>query len=133
MVGRTYRLTVFLALAALGALLWLQAPDGRAQAPTVALLTIKGPIGPATSDYVRRGIEKGVEQGASAIVVQMDTPGGLDTSMREIIQDILAAPVPVIGYVGPRGARAASAGTYILYATHVAAMAPARVARVSRS
>lgn len=125
MVGRAYRLTVFLAFAALGALLWLQAPDGRAQAPAVALLTIKGPIGPATSDYVRRGIEKGVEQGASAIVIQMDTPGGLDTSMREIIQDILAAPVPVIGYVGPRGARAASAGTYILYATHVAAMAPA--------
>ena len=125
MVGHAYRLTVFLALAALGALLWLQAPAGRAQAPTVALLTIKGPIGPATSDYVRRGIEKGVEQGAGAIVIQMDTPGGLDTSMREIIQDILAAPVPVIGYVGPRGARAASAGTYILYATHVAAMAPA--------
>ena len=125
MVGRAYRLTVFLAFAALGVLFWLQAPDGRAQAPAVALLTIKGPIGPATSDYVRRGIEKGVEQGAGAIIIKMDTPGGLDTSMREIIQDILAAPVPVIGYVGPRGARAASAGTYILYATHVAAMAPA--------
>ncbi len=125
MVRRAYRLTAFLALAALGVLLWLQAPAGRAQAPTVAVLTIKGPIGPAVSDYVRRGIEKAVEQGATAVVLKMDTPGGLDTSMREIIKDILAAPVPVIGYVGPRGARAASAGTYILYATHVAAMAPA--------
>ena len=125
MVERGYRLTLFLALAALGALLWLQAPDGRAQAPVVAVLTIKGPIGPAVADYVNRGIEKAVEQGAGAIVLRMDTPGGLDTSMREIIKDILAAPVPVIGFVGPRGARAASAGTYILYASHVAAMAPA--------
>ena len=125
MVGRAYRLTLLLLLAACGALLWLQAPAGRAQAPAVAVLTIKGPIGPAVADYVNRGIEKALEQGASAIVLKMDTPGGLDTSMREIIKDILASPVPVIGYVGPRGARAASAGTYILYATHVAAMAPA--------
>ncbi len=125
MVGRVYRLTLFLALAVFGALLWLQAPEGRAQAPVVAVLTIKGPIGPAVADYVSRGIEKAVDQGATAIVLKMDTPGGLDTSMREIIKDILAAPVPVIGYVGPRGARAASAGTYILYASHLAAMAPA--------
>ncbi len=125
MIERAYRLTLFLVLAALGALLWLQAPAGRAQSPVVAVLTIKGPIGPAVADYVSRGIEKAVDQGATAVVLKMDTPGGLDTSMREIIKDILAAPVPVIGYVGPRGARAASAGTYILYATHVAAMAPA--------
>ncbi len=125
MVGRVYRLTLFLALAVFGTLLWLQAPEGRAQAPVVAVLTIKGPIGPAVADYVSRGIEKAVDQGATAIVLKMDTPGGLDTSMREIIKDILAAPVPVIGYVGPRGARAASAGTYILYASHLAAMAPA--------
>ncbi len=125
MVGRAHKLTLFLALAVFGALLWLQAPAGRAQAPVVAVLTIKGPIGPAVADYVSRGIDKAVDQGATAIVLKMDTPGGLDTSMREIIKDILAAPVPVIGYVGPRGARAASAGTYILYATHLAAMAPA--------
>ena len=109
----------------LGLALWLADTAGFGQSKSVALLTIKGPIGPAVSDYVRRGLEKAREQGAVAVILQMDTPGGLDTSMREIIQDILASPLPVIGYVGPSGARAASAGTYILYASHVAAMAPA--------
>ena len=125
MVRKTTRLALFLLCTALGGLLWIHGHDGRAQAPLVAVLTIKGPIGPAVADYVNRGIDKAVDQGAQAIVLKMDTPGGLDASMREIIQDILASPVPIIGYVGPRGARAASAGTYILYATHVAAMAPA--------
>ena len=90
-----------------------------------ARLIVKGAIGPAIADYIHRGLEKAVEGGATVVILQMDTPGGLDTSMRAIIKDILAAPVPVIGYVGPPGARAASAGTYMLYATHVAAMAPA--------
>jgi len=91
----------------------------------VLLLTIKGPIGPATSDYIKRGLEKSRERGAAVVVLKMDTPGGLDTSMREIIQEILGSPVPIVSYVSPKGARAASAGTYILYASHVAAMAPA--------
>ena len=91
----------------------------------VMLLTIKGPIGPATSDYFKRGMAKARDRGAAVVILQMDTPGGLDSSMREIIQEILKSPVPVISYVSPKGARAASAGTYILYASHVAAMAPA--------
>jgi membrane-bound serine protease (ClpP class) len=92
---------------------------------TAAVLEINGPIGPATSRYVVHGIEAAQKAGSRLIVLQLDTPGGLDTSMRDIIRAILASPVPVAGYVSPSGARAASAGTYILYASHVAAMAPA--------
>lgn len=88
-------------------------------------LVIDGPIGPATSDYFSRSLEKAIEQGAGLIILQMDTPGGLDLSMRDIIREILASPIPVAGYVAPNGARAASAGTYIMYASHIAAMAPA--------
>src|SRR5512146_284200 len=82
-------------------------------------------VGPATADYVHRGIEHARAQGAQLLVLQLDTPGGLDSSMRAIIKDILAAPMPVAAFVAPGGARAASAGTYILYASHIAAMAPA--------
>lgn len=88
-------------------------------------LDIDGVIGPAVHDYVKRSFAKAQAQLARVIILRINTPGGLEVSMRDIVQEILASPIPVIGYVAPGGARAASAGTYILYASHIAAMAPA--------
>jgi membrane-bound serine protease (ClpP class) len=124
------RLALTAALA-LGYSLWLAAQEGPAngsspaEAQTSVLITISGAIGPATADYLIRGIESAEKAGASLVFVAMDTPGGLDSSMRDMIQAILNSTVPVVTFVSPQGARAASAGTYILYASHIAAMAPA--------
>ncbi|MDQ5850292.1 MAG: nodulation protein NfeD [Pseudomonadota bacterium] len=101
---------------------WLSSALG-APAPVV-LVPLEGAIGPASVDFVRRALKRAANDKAQLVVLRMDTPGGLDTSMRQLIKDILASPVPVATFVAPSGSRAASAGTFILYASHFAAMAP---------
>ncbi|RZV31263.1 MAG: nodulation protein NfeD, partial [Chromatiales bacterium] len=91
---------------------------------TIVELEIDGAIGVATSDYLISGIDHAEAIGAELIILNMDTPGGLMKPMREIVQRILASSVPVVAYVTPAGARADSAGTYILLSSHIAAMNP---------
>ncbi|MFC7397503.1 nodulation protein NfeD [Chelatococcus sp. GCM10030263] len=100
------------------------AQDQRSAPRQAIVLDIEGAIGPATTEYLRHGLSEAVARSAALVILRMDTPGGLDSAMRDIIRDILASPVPVATYVSPSGGRAASAGTYILYASHIAAMAP---------
>ena len=108
------------------ALLLLAAPGAGQPSPerVVHVLEVDGPIGPATREFVVGGIERAQADGAELVVLRLDTPGGLDTSMRDMIKTMLNAEVPVATWVGPSGSRAASAGTYLLYASHIAAMAP---------
>ena len=103
---------------------WALLVNGQRTETRGLLLELTGPIGPASSNYLHQALDK-ADPATALVILRMDTPGGLDRSMRDIIQDILSSPVPIVTYVAPSGARAASAGTYILYASHVAAMSPA--------
>ena len=89
------------------------------------IVDVQGPIGPATMDFLVRSLEEAAVRNAELLIIRLDTPGGLDASTRDIVKAILNSPVPVATFVAPEGARAASAGTYILYASHIAAMSPA--------
>jgi len=124
MPGRTGIAAPMLLLAGLGLAFATFGSQGAALREGV-LIPVSGPIGPATSDFFVRELRSAQAAKVPLVVIRLDTPGGLETSMRDMIQAILAADVPVVAFVAPSGARAASAGTYLLYACHVAAMAPA--------
>jgi len=96
----------------------------QADSSTIYVLRVEGTINPILVDYIERGIEQAEENNATACIIQLDTPGGLDTAMRDIVKEIVNAQVPVVVYVSPSGARAASAGVFITIAAHVASMAP---------
>ncbi len=133
LIRRTCRLAAVALVSGAGFLLLLAGPlvaqDSETETETesrrAVVLEVDGAIGPATNDFIVRGIEDAEESGAALVILRLNTPGGLDTSMRDIIRKILASRVPVATYVSPPGSRAASAGTYIMYASHIAAMAPA--------
>ncbi|HEY4804560.1 MAG TPA: nodulation protein NfeD, partial [Paraburkholderia sp.] len=123
LAARLARVVLFVGLLLAWAALAATAAFAAAE-PPVVVMTVNGAIGPASADFIVRSLEHAALERAPLAILELDTPGGLDTSMRQIIKAILASPVPVATFVAPGGARAASAGTYIVYASHFAAMAP---------
>jgi membrane-bound serine protease (ClpP class) len=121
-VVKTLKAILFIGLVAVGAVVLAQSKD--AAAPHVDLIAIDGSINPAVDDFIREGIARAKQNGARALIIQLDTPGGLLTSTRTIVKEMLGAQVPVMVWVGPSGAGAGSAGVFITLAAHVAAMAP---------
>ena len=113
---RYARLYLFIPLLIITGFVFSSISANNIQGPIIQL-TIEGVIGPAADDYIKRALETATESNAEIVIIQMDTPGGLDSSMREIIKNIASSTVPIATYVAPTGARAASAGTYILYAS----------------
>lgn len=91
---------------------------------SVTVITIQGTIGPTTTNYITRGLENAIANGSEALIIQLDTPGGLLTSTEDIVKEMLASEMPIVVYVSPSGGNAGSAGTFITLAAHIAAMAP---------
>lgn len=111
-------------IAAAALILGTGAHAGAQGGPVVEVVDLEGVIDPTTAGYLETKIQQATRDGSEAVVVQLDTPGGLDVSMRDMVQQIVRSPVPVVVWVGPGGARAASAGVFLVYASHLAAMAP---------
>ncbi len=124
-LNSTLRWLLLVLLIASGASVQAEEPQEHVPAGALWMLKLDGTVGPSTADYLVRGLEQAAGSGAAAVMLRINTPGGLDSSMRDMVAAVLASPIPVICHVAPGGARAASAGTFLLYSCHIAAMAPA--------